>query len=112
MVSQPAPSGWQLTVGIVTDDEESRVAPAGRVTARGGLALAVSERSVAAALGLDVAAGVGYGPESRSQPLEQPVAADPLKVGEYLPKLDEVTEPVLVDVGAPDGAPSRPSRCA
>jgi hypothetical protein len=47
------------------------------------------------------------GPESKWQP-EQPAAAEPTKVGEYVPKLDDLTEPAL---GAlkPETAPADPT---
>jgi hypothetical protein len=44
----------------------------------------------------DAAEGERKGPVSREQPEEQPVAAGPTKVGEYSPKLDDLTSDVLV----------------
>jgi hypothetical protein len=43
-----------------------------------------------APFGSDAVEGVGKGPESSEQPEEQPVAAGPTKVGEKVPRLDDV----------------------
>ena len=54
----------------------------------------------------DLVDGVGYGPASSEQPaVTQPVAAGPVKVGEWSPRLEDVT--LLVEGGCRRG--SRPS---
>src|SRR5450755_3437879 len=98
MLSQPAPSGWHRTVGMIGVGAASTVA-----AARGDAALrlaavgpgiACGPDNPDAALGLAVALVdddavelVVKGPLSSEQPFLQPVAAGPTNVGEDGPKL-------------------------
>src|SRR5260370_25860141 len=82
MVSQPARSGWQLTVGILMVEALACPGTWGRSN---GMALALSS-DFACPLSAWLADrcavdGVRNWPGSRRQPDAQPVAAGPLKVG-------------------------------
>jgi hypothetical protein len=111
MLSQPARSGWQLTVGMVTAERALRlgVGTLGRIN---GMALALSgDVACPLAAGLAEACavdGVENGPESSEQPGEvQPVAAGPTKVGAAVPRLDEETAVVAaLATGAADAPPA------
>ena len=114
MLSQPGPSGWQLTDGSAGSAVRARrpeaagwrrPAGAGMACGRGNVAPA---RNLAAALPRDAADpvdGVLNGPLNSEQPDGQPVAAEPANVGENCPRLDVVTAlaraPVAVAVAAP-----------
>ena len=106
--SHPGPSGWQLTDG--GDGSGPLLASSVFATACAsalGLASALSTASRWAAAAVAVLAataalaeptaydavdGEKNGPVSRSQPgLSHPVAAGPTKVGETVPRLDDVT---------------------
>jgi hypothetical protein len=100
MLLQPAPSGWQETVGIIGagiaaafSDACRWLAVVGAGKASGADSAAPGSR-LAAALpdaNEDVVDVVTNGPLSRLQPLAQPVAAGPTNVGEDTPRLDLVT---------------------
>ncbi len=108
ILSHPDRSGSQLTAGgtgsgsaLATIGDGMRWARADGFARRAAAALraAVSAlAALAAALALadptakDAVDGVANGPVSRSHPLAQPVAAGPTKVGEKVPRLEEVTE--------------------
>jgi hypothetical protein len=54
----------------------------------------------------DLVDGVGYGPDSSEQPaVAQPAAAGPVKVGEWSPRLEDVTLLVVRVVAAVAAAP-------
>lgn len=113
MLSQPGRSGTQLTVGMMTAVLlPCAVGTRGRIN---GMALALST-DLACALSAELAEicavdGVENGPVSRWQPLAQPVAADPVKVGKNVPRLDEVTVLVVAATRA-DAAPEEKTASA
>ena len=111
-MSQPDPGGWQLTVGIVAAAATLGVKRARAGMPGDGTDLAVSGRFACLLRAVavpDAVDGDEKGPESRSQPLAQPVAAGPTNVGEYVPKLDEVTAPgAALTALAPETAAADP----
>src|ERR1700689_1620927 len=107
--SQPGPSGWQLTVGG-GGSAPSRLKTGDGIACGPSFAAAASCFAVAAFFAAAAAAagdeakspavdGDGNGPVSREQPsVAQPVAAGPVKVGDEVPRLDEVTVLVALTV--------------
>src|SRR5580704_14802541 len=105
--SHPDPSGAQLTDGgagsgpvLETIGDGSMCASAEGFASFAAAALrtaASASAALAAAVALadptakDAVDGETNGPVSRLQPLAQPVAAGPVKVGENVPRLEEVT---------------------
>ena len=106
--SQPGPSGWQLTAGGV-GSAPSRLKTGDGIACGPSFTPAASCFAVAAFFAAAAAAGdeadrpavdgAGNGPVSREQPaVAQPVAAGPVKVGDEVPRLDEVTVLVALTV--------------
>jgi hypothetical protein len=90
---QPGPSGWQLTLGGVGSGPLRASTGDRRASGTSGSATGLSPEPGDADPVRSAEDGVAVGPVSREQPGDaQPVAAGPTKVGEYVPKLDDVTE--------------------
>jgi len=95
MMLQPGPSGSQLTVGAAGSGAPGRggtgegkaFGPRGR-TADSASGAATNGAATNEPLdGIDFVDGEEKGPVSNEQPLAQPVAAGPTKVGVFSPKL-------------------------
>src|ERR1035438_7310170 len=91
MVSQPGPSGSQLTVGGVTPTAACAW-PGRRGRLGNGKACWLGDEAAAESEARGSTLSVKKGPVSKAQPNEsQPVAAGPAKVGANSPKLDDET---------------------
>src|SRR5262249_46858754 len=106
MLSQPARSGWQLTVGIWTRGPLACDAARG---CRGSDGNALNRSGDFACFPIDLmdrcaTDGTRNGPVSRWQPEAQPVAAEPTKVGLNGPMPDDLTAPGRAPVALPCGA--------
>jgi hypothetical protein len=107
--------GSQLTLGMDTAEGAEAARPgvdAGRAIGRSGNCSSPLGAGVTLAFAVE---GVEIGPVRSWHPEAQPVAAGPVKVGEYVPRLDVVTAAVAA-AALPDeasaGGPEAASRIA